>query len=73
MDLDNILVRQKNLILSHIGKTNYIEALIALEIVRELWIEAEYGYKMNELLLLIPDSSIATPKKKKLIIRTEND
>lgn len=73
MDLDNILVRQKNLILSHICKTNYIEALIALEIVRELWIEAEYGYKMNELLHLIPDSSIIGFKKKKLMVSTEND
>jgi hypothetical protein len=55
LELDNILVRQKNAIIEKINDGEFLAALHSLEIVRELWIESNYSYKVDELVRRIEE------------------
>lgn len=48
---DNLLVKQKDRIIKMIDSGNIIQAQAALEVVREMWEYANYGYKYKELEL----------------------
>lgn len=47
--LDFILVKQKDTIISLINSKCFAEAETALLVVEELWMECSYGYKINEI------------------------
>ena len=67
MELDNILVRQKDSLIEKINGGEFMEALIILGAVRELWIESGYGYKVNELINRIYcDERIISEEKNKI-------
>lgn len=48
--LDNILVSQKDGILSLINNAHYEKAIHALETLQSLWIATNYEYKLKELI-----------------------
>lgn len=48
--LDNMLVRQKDYILSTLDKGDYRAALLTLHCLREFWYAMNYGYKFEEIL-----------------------
>lgn len=49
-EFDNLLVRQKEAILSLIQQGKYGDASAALSVVREMWIAHSYGYKADEIV-----------------------
>lgn len=49
-ELDYILIRQKDYIISLIDKKQYFKAKCCLELVSELWTANNYEYKSTELL-----------------------
>ena len=55
IELDNCLVKQKNMILNLCNQGDWEAAFSALEIVGELWIAAGYEYKLNEIKKRISD------------------
>lgn len=68
-NLDNILVNQKDMILTLVnesldlmgtdwqkGIAGLYSALAMLRVNRELWISEKYGYKLNEILRRIDDA-----------------
>ena len=46
---DNILVHQKNFILSLVNDDKFDQALAHLEFVKELWVACDYTYKYREI------------------------
>ena len=48
-ELDNLLVRQKDLILQRVNDGAFNEALAMLDVVRELWLANTYEYKFLEI------------------------
>jgi len=53
VQLDNILVHQKNYILRLINDGMLQAAEASLSTVRELWLATEYGYKIREIEMRI--------------------
>lgn len=49
VELDNILVHQKDIILSYLNQGKQREARACLLLVRELWKRCHYSYKHEEL------------------------
>lgn len=47
--LDFLIVRQKDKILQLINHSRKKEALIALDVVKELWDHCDYTYKYDEI------------------------
>jgi len=47
--IENILVAQKNLIISMINDGKISSAYAMLMVVRELWENCDYGYKVKEI------------------------
>ena len=75
MNLDNILVHQKDGILSLVALGKYERAIFALETLQELWEECNYGYKLREIVKRIDfelwrDTSGQHWKKRKQIEAT---
>lgn len=48
-DMDNILVKQKDIVLSRINSGALNEAQAILNVLRELWFTCDYGYKWTEV------------------------
>jgi hypothetical protein len=75
MNLDNILVHQKDSILSLVALGKYERAINALETLHELWEECNYGYKLREIVKRIDfelwrDEAGTHWKKKKQLEQT---
>lgn len=51
--MDDILVRQKDMLWKWINSRSFYAALIALTILKELWIDQCYAYKGRELCTVI--------------------
>lgn len=53
-ELDNILIRQKDMILANLDKatkpTDFMEVAGQVELASELWRALNYGYKISEIL-----------------------
>lgn len=47
--LDNLLVRQKDLIIHLLNNEKFVEAETCLQLVTELWSACNYDYKLREL------------------------
>lgn len=60
-ELDNILVKQKDLILQRINDNALNEAQAMLNVVRELWYASSYGYKYTEVNKRITDKFLEIP------------
>ena len=52
-DMDNILVNQKDVILGYVNEGRWSFALLALELLRELWAAHNYLYKYEEIVARI--------------------
>jgi len=52
---DNILVHQKDFILSLVNDDKFDQALAHLELVKELWVKCDYTYKYREIRQRITD------------------
>jgi hypothetical protein len=52
-ELDNILVKQKDMILGYVNEGSYSVAYKGLMLLAELWIACDYHYKGREICGLI--------------------
>lgn len=50
MNLDNILMHQKDGIVELVNVCQYGKAIMLLETLQELWEECNYGYKLREIV-----------------------